>query len=327
MSGEEVDKVLNKDETCIIVDTSILKHTINQLKIDSSINSVSEVIFYRKEQQLVLYTTSQVGPFIRIQLDVTEEVVNLDENVIDQTESDIENKLNEESSKEGHFILDISRLKDFLKSSERGHMIIYPTISNVIFFTMARETNMIHTSNKIVGEEIPLAPFDHETEENNKCSIHISNLKSLFGVLKNTKRKDIELKIYITRNDGQRTKQLVIEVIDNIGGPNIFIISDQENDPNSTEDKISPFDTNSLQRSIQSFEKFFIRTKKRRRSDHDKISLEIIVSYNVFKHVFLNLMDVCEHVQLLLYVKYLKAVMPFTDGNSVCIIPAREIPE
>lgn len=317
--------VAENTEKCIIINTSVLKHVINQLKIESGANSVSEVLFKKMDQELILYTTSQLGPFIRVKMDIKEEIVNFDTH--DTSQDDIMEHSSDDISNKDVFVLDVSRLKDFLTSSERGHMIIYPTLSKVIFFTMNRETNMTHTSNKIISDNTPLAPFDQEVEENSKCTIHINNLKNLFGVLRNSKRKDIELKLYITRNNGQNSKQLVIEVIDDIGGPNKFMISNRQDEQNETQNGISPFDTNSLERSLESFERFIIRSRKRKKSSDDLISLEIIVSFNTFKHVFSNLMDICEHVEVLLYDKYLKAIMPFEGGNSVCIIPAREIPQ
>lgn len=330
IENDDQEMIEDDNEKCIVIDTSILKHVINQLKIESGANSVSEVLFKKVNQELFLYTTSQLGPFIRVKLDITEETVNFARNMSqddDPKEYNSDDEHNDTPNDKNVFVLDISHLKDFLKSSERGHMLIYPTLCKVIFFTMTRETNMIHTSNKVISSEIPLAPFDQEVEKGSKCTIHINNLKSLFGVLKNSKRKDIELKLYITKNHEQNSKQLVIEVIDTIGGPNIFIISDKQNVSTNTEDKISPFDNNSLQKSIQSFEKFIIGTKKRKRVDNSKISLEVIVSFNVFKHVFSNLMDVCEHVELLLCDKFIKTIMPFENGNSICIIPVREIPQ
>lgn len=315
------------EEACIVLKIAPFKQIINHLQIDSTSKTVSEILFSIGDDQLTMYTFSfHDNPLIRTSIDFNRETIESiasaddDNDDLSAINPDMNNK----------FIIAITNLKHFLKSSENGHLLLTPNFDNkIMFFVTHREMEMVHTADKIDKEvdlEIFNKFFDNKIPgENNRCTINIANLRHLFSSIPTNKNNNAEVKIYVTDNNGQQTRCLIAEVSDGVSGPNVFLISNRESDVNDIEGKMTPFDDDPVKKLLKRAGNHIGNSKKRKHKEYNRISNELTVPYTVFKHALSNLMEICKEAELVFSDKYLKIIMPFDEGKSECIIRAKEV--
>lgn len=325
--------LFNMANKCIIVDSNTFRQVINQLKLNLQSDLSAEILFVPKDNYLIANTLNMNTPFIRNRIKIetreldiidSNEENSLDENMIED-EQTLQNNSNLDKD---YFVIDITHLRDFLKSSERGHLLIWANDpSKITFFANNQDTSMMHVSNRI-DQDVNINEFDNIfmesfDDENNKCTINIKNLKFLFTTIgQKTKIKTL-LRLYITDNDGQKSKSLVIEAVDEIYGPNIFLISNKDTQIENIADKITPFEKNPLENSLRQVENHIRNIKKKRDRQYNRISNELLIDYNSFKHCFIHMMDIAHHADLFFNEKYLKINISYEEGNSECIIAGK----